>query len=177
MHARTQETVRAGTGGPAGRLRMIAAEVQRNQERSVTVTSASRSLRAAAARIQAAARHTRAQCFPERRSFSLDGMVDGVPVRAVIRDGEVFASERLLRRADLVARVDEQVRTTRGELRAGISGPPEAVMVTLIRACDRPVRMEMGRLAPRTGPGRLGPLVGRSVSLDEPVEDGAGGPD
>ena len=117
-------------------------------------------IREAARNIINESRVTRARSRPLRRSFSLEGYVDGEAVFAWIRDGEVFASRSLLARADLVSRMGDRVPAVEGDgaVPAGLTGPAWAVMVTLIRACDRAVTIELtpgpGDLA-RTSPGHV----------------------
>ena len=72
------------------------------------------------------------------KAFSVEGTIDGEPVQAVFDDGLLFADTALFDRARIVVALGDSFED--GELRvaASLSGPPEAVLLTLIRACDAP---------------------------------------
>jgi len=84
-----------------------------------------------------------------RRYFRLEGLVAGRPVLAAIRTGDLIADEELMQQARLVVALGETCERPNGNvMAASLDGPPMAVMLTLIRACDRPISVQLGPASP-----------------------------
>lgn len=78
------------------------------------------------------------------RLFRLEGVIDGEPVVAVMRADGLMADDALLQRADITVALGEEFEYEDGSvLPASLEGPPTAILLTLIRACDRTLLLEM----------------------------------
>jgi hypothetical protein len=72
-------------------------------------------------------------------SFQMHGSVDGTPVSAILGNGQLLVDEVLWARAALLVDMDEVFDCGDGatSVTATLDGSTMAVLVTLIRACDR----------------------------------------
>jgi hypothetical protein len=76
-------------------------------------------------------------------------MVGETAVLAAMRAGEVIGDAPLIRQAELVAAMGETFEGVDGKsISASLDGPPLAVILTLIRACDHPLAIELGPAGP-----------------------------
>jgi hypothetical protein len=72
-------------------------------------------------------------------------VLEGLPVLAVLRPGEMVASPSLVDRAELLIAMGETFDdSSLPPLEAALTGPPQALMLTLLRACDRPLKVALG---------------------------------
>jgi hypothetical protein len=80
---------------------------------------------------------------PSVGRFVIDGLLDGRPVRAAWRDGRLACDDDLRARALLLVDLEEEFvyDDPPRVFIATLSGPPIAVALTLIRACDRVTRI------------------------------------
>jgi hypothetical protein len=92
-----------------------------------------------------------------RRYFRLVGQIEGAKVSAVLRPDALIAHRALLARAQLLVSMGDAFDTPAGRLRASLDGPPAALMLTLIRACDRSMEVALG-------PASI-PSAGRAPSI------------
>jgi hypothetical protein len=77
------------------------------------------------------------------KAFSVEGTIDGESVQAVYGDGVLLADSALFDRARLVVALGDRFEDGPVKLAASLTGPPEAVLLTLIRACDAPTTVEI----------------------------------
>jgi len=77
------------------------------------------------------------------KAFSVEGTIDGEQVQAVYGDGLLFADTALFNRARIVVALGDRFEQGPVQLEASLTGPPEAVLLTLIRACDAPTMVEI----------------------------------
>jgi hypothetical protein len=77
------------------------------------------------------------------KAFSVEGTIDGEPVQAVYGDGLLFADSALFDRARVVVALGDRFEDGPVTLLASLAGPPEAVLLTLIRACDAPTTVQI----------------------------------
>ena len=118
------------------------------QVRAQHATSAALHLRARAAlarsREAAAAVEVRGLCRSSHAlasgEFRLRGSVAGLPVAAVWADGALSASPRLLEQARVVVALGDVL----GDGRPAALAPSRTALLTLARACDRVVQVELG---------------------------------
>lgn len=94
---------------------------------------------------------TRRRRAPARDLFArVEGVVDGAPVSAVVgSDGSVAGDRALLQRAHLVVAVGDTF--DEGRLGAAMGGEALATTLTLTRACDRVLQVDMAIPAPVAG--------------------------
>jgi len=85
---------------------------------------------------------------PALRGFTACGYVDDDRVEATYRDGQLRATESLQQRAQVLVAMGETFeRSERSPLRATVMWPPDAVLLTVLRAMTRVQMVEL--LLPR----------------------------
>jgi hypothetical protein len=105
-----------------------------------------------ACRVQRATGHTvrtRWRGSPALGQFLVEGLVDGELVAAVWSDGRLDCDDRLRARALILVDLEEEFVYTDPPrcFIATLEGPPIAVALTLIRACDRVTRIVLAPAA------------------------------
>jgi hypothetical protein len=82
--------------------------------------------------------------------FAVRGFVDGRPTAARWRDDQLTCDPAVLVRARLVVALGDAFEVEGAEpLRASLTGPPLAVMLTIIRAFSRVTAVEVAQGSPR----------------------------
>lgn len=113
--------------------------------RSGLLTVAAVERRAKATVLRSASFAGRAASRSHLRCFRLRGVVGTFPVTAVLRGTEVLADVILLQRAALLVQLGDYFETPdRPAIAASLVAPIEAVILTLVRACDRVLDVELG---------------------------------
>jgi hypothetical protein len=119
------------------------------KQRSAELVAASRGLRHASRVLLAweqtqRARHRGLPVAPPAW-FALVGMVDGRVVRAVFDNGRLRCDPLLERRGGLLVELGEEFTCDQPPRRfqASLQAPPVAVALTLVRACDVVLRLEV----------------------------------
>jgi hypothetical protein len=82
------------------------------------------------------------------KAFSVEGTIEGEVVGAVYGDGLLVADPTLLARAEIVVALGDRFEDDDVDLAASLAGPPEAVLLTLIRACDAPTVVHIDPILP-----------------------------
>ena len=75
------------------------------------------------------------------QGFSLFAIVDGEPVEASLGPAGLACSENLFARADLLVRLGDNFETQDRDLPASLTDSPLQALLTLIRVCDRVLRV------------------------------------
>lgn len=105
---------------------------------SVAERAASEDARSRALRLRASSRR-------HRRVFSIEGRIEEQPVLGVLRDDGLVVTASLLQRAQLLVSMGDEFEDDDGSSRpASLDGPPLSVLLTLIRACDQALAIELG---------------------------------
>ncbi len=141
-----------GTVTPAVDPEVLVARVVRAISAAQAATTASRcatlqgSLECRVAlRLRQEAGAVRKDLRRRRGHFFLTGAVGGHAVTATLCPQGLEVSPELLRQAELVVSLGERFPQQDGtELVASLEGPPLAVALTLIRACDKVDRVDLG---------------------------------
>jgi hypothetical protein len=128
------------------RSRRAVAAGNRHIARAVSVCADAFQLTARAAEVREAARATRLASYRDAGVtwFRIEGLVGNDPVWADWREGSLTGDPSLLALVGAIVAVRDEFGEGDGmpAFHASLTNPPEAVMLTISRACDRVTAVE-----------------------------------